>query len=289
MLFGEYSIIHGSEALAIPFDHFSGNWEYEIDPSKAKHLQQNLKGFHQYLKSLTSEDPLIEALDLKLFLQDLNNGLYFDSSIPTGFGAGSSGALCAAVYDRFATKKSENIGQLQQLFIQMESFFHGSSSGIDPLICYLKQSIYIKRKGEIKIIKLPKLAKKDHGFLLVNTEIPRSTDPLVKQFLLKSKDPSYKAKCKTILEPLVKMAIHALTIHNLDELKEAMRGIQHFQQEYFQEMIPKKFKFLWTNSPEQSASNVKICGAGGGGFLMLYSWDIPKTLAYYHELKLIKI
>ena len=36
---------------------------------------------------------------------DLQNGMYFDSSIPQGYGVGSSGALVAAFYDRYAFNK----------------------------------------------------------------------------------------------------------------------------------------------------------------------------------------
>ena len=33
------------------------------------------------------------------------SGMYFDSSIPQGYGVGSSGALVAAIYDKYAHEK----------------------------------------------------------------------------------------------------------------------------------------------------------------------------------------
>jgi hypothetical protein len=42
-------------------------------------------------------------LDFDKIETDLNNGLYFNSSIPQGFGVGSSGALVAALYNQYAT------------------------------------------------------------------------------------------------------------------------------------------------------------------------------------------
>ena len=36
---------------------------------------------------------------------DLEKGMYFDSSIPMGYGVGSSGAIVAAIYDRYADHK----------------------------------------------------------------------------------------------------------------------------------------------------------------------------------------
>jgi mevalonate kinase len=55
--------------------------------------------------------------------------MYFDS-IPQGYGVGSSGALVAAIYDRYAQDKivlenltREKLLQLKNIFSQMESFF----------------------------------------------------------------------------------------------------------------------------------------------------------------------
>ena len=56
--------------------------------------------------------------------------MYFDSSIPQGYGVGSSGALVAAIYDKYAHDKitvlenltREKLLQLKSIFAQMESF-----------------------------------------------------------------------------------------------------------------------------------------------------------------------
>jgi mevalonate kinase len=53
--------------------------------------------------------------------------------VPQGYGVGSSGALVAAIYDRYAQDKitvlenltREKLLQLKNIFSQMESFFHG--------------------------------------------------------------------------------------------------------------------------------------------------------------------
>ena len=76
---------------------------------------------------------------------------------------GSSGALVAAFYDRYAKKKiSPNdkltkykLQKLKNIFSEMESYFHGESSGVDPLNCYLGSPILIKSQNEIHITKIP--------------------------------------------------------------------------------------------------------------------------------------
>ena len=80
--------------------------------------------------------------------------MYFDSSIPQGYGVGSSGALVASIYDQYAADKitvlenltRDKLLKLKQIFALMESFFHGKSSGLDPLNSYLSLPILINSK-----------------------------------------------------------------------------------------------------------------------------------------------
>ena len=46
LLFGEYSVLKGSRALATPLNAFRGSWKYSIQP----HLQHDLIQLGQYLK-----------------------------------------------------------------------------------------------------------------------------------------------------------------------------------------------------------------------------------------------
>jgi mevalonate kinase len=57
--------------------------------------------------------------------------MYFDSSIPQGYGVGSSGALVAAIYDRYAQDKitvlenSWKVIAAKKHILSNGSFFHG--------------------------------------------------------------------------------------------------------------------------------------------------------------------
>ena len=89
--------------------------------------------------------------------------MFFDSSIPQGYGVGSSGALVAAVYDKYAFGKitvlenltKEKLLHLKAVFSLMESFFHGKSSGLDPLNSYLSLPILINSKDHIEATGIP--------------------------------------------------------------------------------------------------------------------------------------
>ena len=68
------------------------------------------------------------SFDLKTFEADLESGMYFDSSIPQGYGVGSSGALVASIYDKYAQDKitilenltREKLLKLKEIFSTME-------------------------------------------------------------------------------------------------------------------------------------------------------------------------
>ena len=104
LLFGEYGIIKDSMGLSIPHTYYKGAFQFEptFNEEQSK-SNENLFKYLTYLKS----DKAPCRFNTTAFENDLNNGLYFDSSIPQGFGVGSSGALVAAIYDRYCERKSQ--------------------------------------------------------------------------------------------------------------------------------------------------------------------------------------
>ena len=171
MLFGEYSIICGSMALTIPYSHFNGslkfiNKNHYTDLDFARHSNNQLRKYYlEYLQPIAENGGLPERFNHKLFEKEINQGLYFESSIPEGYGLGSSGALVAALYDRYVQKVKKtpysstselSIPQLKESLAILESWFHGTSSGIDPLICYMRNPLLIKEDQTILPIDIPR-------------------------------------------------------------------------------------------------------------------------------------
>jgi mevalonate kinase len=158
LLFGEYGIIEDSKGLSIPYNFYKGALKSDENPTdEAKKSNLNLVKFVAYLKQLQTEQPVLVTFNIELLQNDVNNGMYFDSSIPQGYGVGSSGALVAAIYDKYASNKitvlenltREKLLQLKAIFSNMESFFHGKSSGLDPLNSYLSLQFLINSKDNI--------------------------------------------------------------------------------------------------------------------------------------------
>ena len=103
LLFGEYGIIKNSKGLSIPYNFFKGGFKLgDLNNQEVKKSNNNLRLFKDFISKL---DNTIVAFDLNKMDNDLNMGMYFDSTIPQGYGVGSSGALVAAIYDRYAQNK----------------------------------------------------------------------------------------------------------------------------------------------------------------------------------------
>ena len=190
LLFGEYGIIKDSKGLSIPYNFYNGALKVDENPSQeAIKSNQSLQRFVVYLEQLQKDQSDLVTFNIELLKADVERGMYFDSSIPQGYGVGSSGALVAAIYDKYANNKitvlenltREKLLQLKTIFSQMESFFHGKSSGLDPLNSYLSIPILINSKDNIEATGIPSQSATGKGavFLLDSGIVGETALPTV--------------------------------------------------------------------------------------------------------------
>lgn len=266
LLLGEYTILNGSKALAIPYWKLSGKWS--MDPAltaEAKQSQEHLRNFLEHRSD--------EYLDFARLKKDVEQGLWFDSDIPHGFGLGSSGALIAAIYETYNLKRG-SILEDKRALAKLEDHFHGSSSGIDPLVSLIQKPLLIHDFDSVESYSNEINLK---GFFLLNTGKPRSTGPLVSIYQEKMKDPEFKRGCAEVLSREVNFAISSILENDRSNLFHHMWLISKFQWEYFPEMIPTQMRGPWSKGLESGDYILKLCGAGGGGFVLGFS-DKLETL-----------
>ncbi len=258
IVLGEYTVLSGSRALVIPFNEFSGHWSFDDKHNESSSI---LKSF--------CDHKMEHLIHLDTLKKDLEKGLWFDSNIPQGYGVGSSGALIAAIFDVYG-KSSQKILELKETLGRMEDYFHGSSSGIDPLVSYLEKPIVIDKKNESEVEVLKNIPSMK-GFFLVNTNRPRQAGKLIEIYREKMKDSEFKKGCMEILSRDVNFAIDCLLKNDRENLFHHLWHISKFQWDFFPEMIPTQMRGLWTRGIESGDYVLKLCGAGGGGFLLGYS------------------
>jgi mevalonate kinase len=290
LLFGEFTIIKGSSGLAVPYQKYSGQWiftEESNDSNKA------LSKWYEYLKEQKIPADLSINLDLKQFKEDIGNGLTFESNIPLGYGVGSSGALSVAFLEKYVTIihiDKNDIFRLKTIFIWLEGFFHGGGSGVDPLICYYQQPLLIKPNHKFELTTLPIFKENSNQTcFLLDTNISRSTEPLVKGFLEMCSNPNYELKCKEELGYFTNNSIEAFLSRDNKNLFEQVRLISRFQYEYFQKMIPNAFNPVWELGLFSNIYSLKLCGAGGGGFILGFTadWKTTQEVLKDYELEVV--
>lgn len=251
LLFGEYTVITGGSALAIPFWKYSGHWQKN---EKGK----SLGTFFEHLET-------IEGVDLTQLSEAKKEDFTFGSSIPQGYGLGSSGSLSAAAYDLFFHKdQADEITETRKVLAEIENFFHGNSSGMDPLTCYYQKPVHIK-EGTIELldnIEIPKQLK------LLDSKKTRHSKPLIDHFKIRlDADPDYEVDVAALSK--FNSRIIAELIAGQD-ISASFREISSLQFELFIRMIPQKLRSIWQEGLSSDKYYMKLSGAGGGGFFLVY-------------------
>lgn len=283
LLFGEYGIIEDSQGLTLPYSFYKGALKFsDLTEDFEKKSNISLARYCDYLKDLRLPENF--GLDTAQFKQDIENGLFFDSNIPQGYGVGSSGALVAAIFERYSLKKyvSENISKdelkdLKKVFGTLESYFHGKSSGIDPLICYMNLPILIENRENVDRVAIPQGKEGKGAIFLIDSGITGETGPMVQIFFEKMKTEGFR---KTLKEEFIRYnnaCIDAFLKKEMTPLFRNLKSLSVWAYEHFKPMIPESIYNIWKKGLDTNAYYLKLCGSGGGGYILGFTRDYDKA------------
>ncbi|SDW53025.1 mevalonate kinase [Lutibacter oricola] len=292
LLFGEYGIIKDSKGLAIPYNSYQGALKKSENPSKeAINSTKNLAKFYKYLSQLNTD---LVVFNLDEFKADIEDGMYFDSSIPMGYGVGSSGALVASIYDKYAEDKitvlenltRDKLLKLKQIFSLMESFFHGQSSGLDPLNSYLSIPILINSKDNLEATGIPSQKEGKGAVFLLDSEIIGETEPMINIFMNKMKNEGFRKMLSEDFAKHTDACIDDFLHGNVKSLLGNVKSLSKVVLDNFKPMIPQKFHNVWQKGIESNDYYLKLCGSGGGGYILGFTEDFEKTKNILKNFKL---
>ncbi|MGE5316898.1 MAG: mevalonate kinase, partial [Chloroflexota bacterium] len=245
-----------------------------------------LKEYSVYIRDLKVKGSLKCDFNIDAFEKDIENSLYFESSIPQGYGVGSSGALVAALFEKYvhsaisrdARMPKEDMLKLKEQLAQLESYFHGTSSGMDPLNCYLKHPLLIHNKRDISMVGIPRYKHDQKGAIfLINTGKPGKTNAMVNTFLERCRVDDYMSRIREELIPLNDLCIKSLIKGETKRFFNTLFSLSAFLYENLEPMIPEAFKKVWRHGLESQSYYLKLCGSGGGGFLLGFTQDFEKA------------
>ena len=296
LLFGEYGIIRDSKGLSIPYNFYNGALKVDENPTaEALKSNESLQRFVVYLEQLQKEQSNLVTFNLENLKADVARGMYFDSSIPQGYGVGSSGALVAAIYDKYAQNKitvlenltKEKLLQLKTIFSQMESFFHGKSSGLDPLNSYLSIPILINSKDNIEATGIPTQSYTGKGAVfLLDSGIVGETAPMVNIFMENLKDKGFRTMLKNQFVKYTDACVENFLGGDKKSLFSNTKKLSKIVLSNFKPMIPEQFHGIWQQGIDSNDYYLKLCGSGGGGYILGFTEDLQKAKAALKDYKL---
>ena len=296
LLFGEYGIIKDAKGLSIPYNFYKG--ALKISDTKNKKAQSSNQKLSEFVDFLEQINSTLVTFNIKQLREDLAKGLYFDSSIPQGYGIGSSGALVAAIYDRYANNRitilenltRDKLLKLKEIFGQMESFFHGKSSGLDPLNSFLSLPILIHSKDVLEPTGIPSQPQAGKGAVfLIDSGSMGETAPMVNLFMQNMESPSFRKMIKDQFISYSDRCVEYFLAGDIKSLFGDLKRLSKTVLTHFKPMIPEQFHTLWKTGIDTNAYYLKLCGSGGGGYILGFTEDISKaqSLLKDHRLEVV--
>jgi len=266
LLFGEHLVLDGASSLAIPLPTYTGSWS-------SQESTDDLTKFLDFLLHL----PFIPSGVLKILRQ---SGLNFISDIPRGYGVGSSGALCAAVYEYIfpSFREKKPLLVLKELAM-MEGFFHGRSSGLDAYVILMDKPVLFQN-GNIEKVSF-KVGDFPQDIYLLDSGKKRSSKDMIKGYLSNT-DSHLKSSLIDLNNDIVERALFSEKQDFVSKIKEMSR----IQFSLFSPMIVDSVQSYWKYGLTSGSYSIKLCGAGGGGYYLAIG---PEDAIKNIPLKSIKI
>ena len=95
----------------------------------------------------------------------------------------------------------------------------------------------------------------------------------------------YESLFNTDYIPWVNQCISDILSGNMKSFFEALKKVSAFQLTYFTNMIPANFMEAWHWGLDSGKFQLKLCGSGGGGFLLGFTTDYNAAKSYFTGLQ----
>ena len=279
LLFGEYGILYDGKALAVPFNKFSGSLLHQTKPSNHN------REFNDYIEYLLESNKTDYGINLDQLAKDKKAGLTYQGDIPQGYGVGSSATLVACIYNQYGQALQDSILslegfeliQIKNYLASLENYFHGNSSGFDPLVSYLKMPLVLDSHRQIRSVYISKKRLSKVSIFLLNTGQKSDTRAMVSTFLNKMKSEYYYNDIKGTFIPMTERCIKHFVRGDQSALHSDLQILSKYTIEYFDFAIPEYLRDIWAYGLESDLYFLKLCGSGGGGYLLGFTFNFEEV------------
>ena len=176
--------------------------------------------------------------------------------------------------------------KLKDIFSLMESFFHGKSSGLDPLNSYLSLPILINSKTNIEPAGIPSQKEGKGAVFLLDSEQVGETEPMVNIFMNKMKNEGFRKMLNEEFAIYTDACIDNFLHGNVSSLLGNVKKLSKLVLANFKPMIPSAFHKIWEQGIQTNDYYLKLCGSGGGGYILGFAQDYDKAKVSLKNYKL---
>jgi mevalonate kinase len=103
------------------------------------------------------------------------------------------------------------------------------------------------------------------------------------------KEKTFHDRCKSDLLPAVDAAIQSFLAGDMEKLFIETHRIGQFQLLFLEKMIPEAFRQMWQAGLDSDLFKLKVCGAGGGGFLLGITKNLEEIQKQYPTAWLLDV
>ncbi len=274
LLFGEYCLVVGGAGFAIPFEKYGGKLtftghqieEVDFNVPGQRGSNHSIRNLCEYIKGKKNQYCF---LNLDKLSSDVDNGLWFASTIPGSYGLGSSGALVAALYHSYVTDLNIGVKKTKMRLASIESYFHGNSSGVDPMVAFYQKPLVIKQGGDVGPMDHLKLQNLGLSVYLADTGMKSETKNLVHWFKQQLGKSDFKEKTETHFLGLTNKIVQSIAVNEAVDMNDLL-VISQYQLDYLSPMIPAFFRKHFKSGLRSGDFAFKLCGSGGGGYMLAF-------------------
>ena len=206
-------------------------------------------------------------------------------AIPYNFYKGTLKTLAEVEAGREEAARQSN--EALRAFAGHLQALHGTSSGLDPLNSYLSLPILINSQDNIEPTGIPTQAPNGKGAVfLLDSGIIGETAPMVRIFMEQMKNEAFQKMLKEEFIKYTDACIDDFLKGRFKSLFGNIKNLSGIVLNHFKPMIPKEFHALWKEGIDTGDYFLKLCGSGGGGYILGFTEDLEKAKRSLHNHKL---
>jgi mevalonate kinase len=115
------------------------------------------------------------------------------------------------------------------------------------------------------------------------------TAPMVSIFMDNLEAPAFRNMLKHEFISISDSCIEHFLSGNIKALFSDVKKLSSIVLHNFKPMIPARFHDLWKKGLDTNAYYLKLCGSGGGGYILGFTQDLPKAKALLadHQIEVV--